>query len=101
MTVIGQMKDTADLFFSGILVQSALVDEAFADGAGQQFFLALQPGTDAEQFAKDSGSALGGIRRANQGLFEILPRDRAQGISEQGQMLKVVRVVATLEYLLQ
>ena len=38
----------------------------------------------AEQFAKDSGSALGGIRRANQGLFEILPRDRAQGISEQG-----------------
>ncbi len=38
----------------------------------------------AEQFAKDSGSAIGGIRRANQGLFEILPRDRAQGIDEQG-----------------
>jgi hypothetical protein len=55
----------------------------------------------AEQFANDSGSALGGIRRANQGLFEILPRDRAPGIDEQGQLLKVVRVVATLDYLLQ
>jgi hypothetical protein len=55
----------------------------------------------AEQFAKDSGSALGGIRRANQGLFEILARDRAQGIDEQGQVQKVVRVVATLEYLLE
>jgi hypothetical protein len=55
----------------------------------------------AEQFAKDSGSAIGGIRRANQGLFEILARDRAQGIDEQGQIQKVVRVVATLEYLLE
>jgi hypothetical protein len=55
----------------------------------------------AEQFAKDSGSAIGGIRRANQGLFEILARDRAQGIDEQGQVQKVVRVVATLEYLLE
>jgi hypothetical protein len=54
----------------------------------------------AEQFAKDSGSRLGGIRRANQGVFVILPRDRAPGIDESSQVEKIVRVVSTVEYLL-
>src|SRR5512132_518274 len=31
----------------------------------------------AEQFAEDSGSRITGIRRASQGLFQILPRDDA------------------------
>lgn len=52
----------------------------------------------AEQFAKDSGSALGGIRRASQGVFEILPRDRAPGIMEGSQIDKTLRVVSTVEY---
>jgi hypothetical protein len=52
----------------------------------------------AEQFARDSGSPLGGIRRANQGMFEILPRDRAPGITEGGQLQKTVRVVSTVDY---
>jgi len=55
----------------------------------------------AEQFARDSGSRIGGIRRANQGMFEILPRDRAQGISEEGQLAKTVRVVSTVDYSLE
>ena len=55
----------------------------------------------AEQFARDSGSRIGGIRRANQGLFEILPRDRAQGITEEGQLAKTVRVVSTVDYSLE
>lgn len=54
----------------------------------------------AEQFARDAGSALGGIRQANQGYFEILPRDQALGISEASQIRKTIRVVATVEYLL-
>lgn len=54
----------------------------------------------AEQFARDAGSPLGGIRQANQGYFEILPRDPAPGISESSQIKKTVRVVATVEYLL-
>jgi hypothetical protein len=54
----------------------------------------------AEQFAKDSGSRVGDIRRANQGVFVILPRDRMPGVSESGQFHKTVRVVSTLEYLL-
>ena len=36
----------------------------------------------AEQFAADSGSAIAEIRRASQGLFEILPRDPAPGLME-------------------
>ena len=55
----------------------------------------------ADQFATDSKSHLGGIRRANQGVFEILARDQAPGIQEQGQISKKVRVVATVEYFLK
>jgi hypothetical protein len=52
----------------------------------------------AEQFARDSRSTLGGIRRASQGVFEILPRDQAPGITQEGQLVKTVRVVTTVEY---
>jgi hypothetical protein len=52
----------------------------------------------AEQFAKDSGSRLGPIRQASQGVFQILPRDRAPGVAEESQLNKTVRVVTTVEY---
>ena len=51
--------------------------------------------------SRDSRSDLGGIRQANQGVFEILPRDQAPGISESSQIAKVVRVVATIDYYLK
>lgn len=54
----------------------------------------------AEQFALDSASALGGIRRANQGVFQILARDNAPGMPAQQQVEKTVRVVSTIQYLL-
>jgi len=55
----------------------------------------------AEKFASDSRSRLAGIRRANQGVFEILPRDQAQGITEGSQVAKIVRVVSTVDYILR
>ena len=55
----------------------------------------------AEQFAADSRTGLAGIRRANQGVFEILPRDQAQGMSEESQVAKIVRVVSTVDYILR
>jgi hypothetical protein len=55
----------------------------------------------AAQFARDSESELAGIRQANQGVFEILPRDQAPGISEESQIAKVVRVVSTIDYYLR
>lgn len=52
----------------------------------------------AEQFAKDSGQKVGQIRSANQGVFEIQPRD--PNISETETPDKSVRVVTTVEYYL-
>ena len=54
----------------------------------------------AEQFARESRAKVGGIRRASQGVFEILARDRAPGISEESQIEKTLRVVSTVEYML-
>jgi len=55
----------------------------------------------AREFASASGSAVGKIRQANQGVFQILPRDAAPGQQEQNQLFKTVRVVTTVEYLLE
>lgn len=51
--------------------------------------------TAAEQFARDSGSSVGKIKRASQGLFTI--EDAAAGLPEK----KAIRVVTTVEYLLK
>jgi len=55
----------------------------------------------AQQFARDSRSDLGGIRKANQGVFEIVARDQAPGITADNQIAKTVRVVSTVEYFLR
>ena len=48
----------------------------------------------AEQFAKDSGARIGGIRSANQGVVDISNRDQGS------PQVKKVRVVTTVEYFL-
>lgn len=48
----------------------------------------------AEQFASDSNSRVGGIRRANQGQFSITERDY------NTPEVKIVRVVSTLDFYL-
>ena len=55
----------------------------------------------AAQFAADSGGQLGGIRRATQGLFQILAADGAPNMNEASQINKTVRVVTTMEYLIR
>ncbi len=57
--------------------------------------------TAAQEFAKSSGSKVGKIRRANQGVFSILPREQFAGNSESQQIEKTVRVVSTVEYWLE
>ncbi|HUG02003.1 MAG TPA: hypothetical protein VML95_09065 [Longimicrobiales bacterium] len=54
-----------------------------------------------EQFAADSRSTLGGIRRANQGVFVIQARDMAPGVVDENQIRKTVRIVSTVEYYLE
>jgi uncharacterized protein len=59
----------------------------------------------AEQFAVDSGIKVGKVRTANQGSFIISPADGSDsysgGNAEQKTINKKVRVVTTLEYLLE
>ena len=52
----------------------------------------------AYEFAKSSDSKVGKIRRANQGVFSILPREQAPNSFESQQIDKTVRVVSTIEY---
>jgi uncharacterized protein len=64
----------------------------------------------ADRFASDSGSKVGAIRQANQGVFSILPADQgaAGEPGEAGEMaygadaslMKTVRVVTTVQYYL-
>ena len=49
----------------------------------------------AEQFAKDSGARIGGIRNANQGVISIENRDAGS------PQIKKIRVVTTVDYFLK
>jgi hypothetical protein len=65
----------------------------------------------ADRFASDSGSNVGSIRQANQGVFSISPADQGSDASESGEyaggisggdnsLMKTVRVVTSVEYYL-
>ena len=58
----------------------------------------------ADRFASDSGSSVGSIRQANQGVFTILPADQgSEGSDSSGDssLTKTVRVVAFVQYYLE
>jgi len=61
----------------------------------------------ADRFAADSGSKVGSIRQANQGVFSILPADQAGDSGDGGyggadsSMMKTVRVVTSVDYYLE
>lgn len=52
----------------------------------------------AEKFAKDAGTRLGQLRRANQGAIQILDDDGSEGFSSGQTIRKRLRVVSTFEY---
>lgn len=54
----------------------------------------------AEQFAKDSGANVGGIRSASQGYFSIQSRDGDTGGPAESSPEQKVRVVTTVEFYL-
>jgi hypothetical protein len=67
--------------------------------------------TAADRFASDSGSKVGSIRQANQGVFSILPADQASDAGDAGEgggmymadtsVMKTVRVVTSVQYYLE
>jgi hypothetical protein len=109
--VLTASQRVADLVNAGVIISSG---EEYGPG-GPTFIFgqlnALKPEMLAEstarareaaqQFARDAQSGLGSIRRANQGIFEILPRAPGPGMTEESQILKTVRVVSTVEYFLE
>jgi hypothetical protein len=65
----------------------------------------------ADRFASDSGSKVGYIRQANQGVFSILPADQGSEAGQPGEfvggisggdssVMKTVRIVTSVEYYL-
>lgn len=55
----------------------------------------------AQQFADNSGSKVGDIKYASQGIFQILPRDQTYVVSQAQQRNKKVRVVSTIRFYLE
>jgi hypothetical protein len=113
--VLAASQQIGELAAIGVVVSSGAGGEYGGQGAGPTFLFTklneLKPAMiadatarareAAEQFARDSRADLGGIRRANQGVFEIAARDQAPGLSADNQVAKVVRVVSTVEYFLK
>lgn len=109
-TVLAASANVADLVAAGVVLESGGPYQT----AGPSFIFTrlndLKPDMIAEatarareaaaKFAQDSGAKVGHIRRANQGVFQILARDELGAIPEQQQLNKVVRVVSTIEYFL-
>jgi uncharacterized protein len=61
----------------------------------------------ATRFASDSGSKVGAIRQANQGVFSIVPADQGSeggegggNFGESSSLKKTVRVVTSVQYYL-
>ena len=55
----------------------------------------------AEQFSKQTGQEVTDIKRASQGIFQIMPRDQTYTVPESQQRHKTVRVVSTIEFYLE
>lgn len=118
---VGVRTDKVDLIdqisrATGELVRSGVVlEENFGDGGSDPRFLftklndvkpemiaeaTASARRAAEQFAKDSDSRLGKIKRAYQGMFMILARDGDENVQESKYIDKKIRVVSTVDYYL-
>lgn len=87
---LNQQQDPAYVFTGLNEIKPAMIAEATKNARAS-----------AAQFAKDSGTSVGGIREANQGVFQILPRNSANSYNEAAERQKKVRVVSTLKFYLK
>ena len=91
-------KDTLSLVKQGITMSQNSIVFEFSDINSvkpEMLAEAIKNAKDsATQFAKESGSRLGGVSRGNQGVFDITDKD--PGSPEY----KKIRVVSTLRFLL-
>lgn len=92
-------KDTLLLVKKGVTLNQNSIEFQFSDINSvkpEMLAEAIKNAKDAAlQFAKESGSSLGGVSRGNQGVFDITDKD--PGSPEY----KKIRVVSTLRFLLK
>jgi len=92
-------KETLTLVKQGVALNQNSIDFQFSDINSikpEMLGEAIKNAREtANQFAKDSGSSIGGIARGNQGVFDISDKD--PGSPE----FKKIRVVSTLRFLLK
>ena len=95
--------NTAQLLSQGVLLGGSSLNYVFSDiNAVKPDLIAQatkQARLAAEQFASDSQATVGGISRASQGAINI--RVRGQDYDDPAQPNKIIRVVTTIDYLLQ
>lgn len=97
-------KDVGELLQAGLLIQSdkwasgpKYYFTKFKDLKKEMLAEATVAAKDAAQeFATNSGATVGKIRRANQGVFQILPGNKTQD-NEVFYDEKIIRVVSTFE----
>ncbi|HKS91597.1 MAG TPA: FtsX-like permease family protein [Tepidiformaceae bacterium] len=77
ITVIGETKDSAASFWPGIIVSQQNLLSAFPSAQGQEFFLRLAPGTNADRYAKNIEATL--VATSADSLQKII--DDGQAIS--------------------
>lgn len=98
-TVRSASKDTLILVKEGVTLNQNSIAFEFSDINSvkpEMLAEAIKNAKDAAtQFAKESGSRLGGVSRGNQGVFDITDKD--PGSPEY----KKIRVVSTLRFLLK
>lgn len=58
ITVIGQAKEAGDTFWRGIILRKETLLTTFPGSRGQAFYVALNPGTNAKQYARSLESGL-------------------------------------------
>ncbi|MEP6871902.1 MAG: FtsX-like permease family protein, partial [Anaerolineaceae bacterium] len=85
VTVIGVMKETGDTFFSlgdpngagvgGIVTSKQTLLDTYPDSRGQRFYLALQPGSDGDAYAKKVESGL--VQASADSLQKLLDEQQA------------------------
>jgi hypothetical protein len=119
--VVAAAQKTMQLVQKGIVLDSGMPGQASGPSYKFTGLNAIKPDmiteatrnarAAADRFASDSGSKVGSIRQANQGVFTILAANETNDGSESpaypGQLgadssvMKTVRIVTTVQYYLE
>jgi len=99
-------RECTDLIAQGVEIDSATPEYFYTKLNDLKIAMLGEAAQDArrraEQLAKDSGSRVGALRSASQGVFQVTPADSTEvadyGINDTSSITKKVRAVVTVRY---